>query len=1002
MKLFKLIQVSIAIFAVLAGVNICFSLLTAHANSEKVMAYGIKQGFTLAGHELRMASLELTRLARAFIVMGMEQQLEQYWEELLVLDRLGAIRQMFVDNEASPHEMDLLDRALAYQERLRAIDVKAFNARFAGDYQLALDITYGVTYSTTGATFVNTLNELTEATFARTQEMVVRAERDASFFERLTFITAILLGIVIVLGTILILSEVKAAMRREHEAVESERETSELTKTILDSAPFVISLWDDTRNIVVASRQAREMFEVDDPQEIAGERFYDFLPECQPCGTPSREKIRSHIDDAFWEGYTRFEWMHNTKSGDPLPVEVVVRRFDRKDNVMFVSYTTDIRKIKAAMEKEHEANVLNQMYLDASPMFIEIWDDQMNVIDCNDKVRDLFLLDDKTEFITRYSKFSPEYQPCGTRSMEKIMSMVAQTVEKGFVRFEWMHKRADGELLPVDSNYVKLKRDGKDIVVGYNYDLRPIKAAEGLTKKLLDNSPMFMEFWDLNGTMLDCNRKMLEIFKVNSKEEFKKHFFDFCPRYQPCGTPSPKKNEELIKYAMEKGIFRIEWMYLLPNGEEFPAETTWVLLMHQGEPMVIVYSQDLRLVKAAVKKEQQAEEENLAKTRFLAHMSHEIRTPMNAILGIAEIQLQKNGHPPETDEAFLRIHNSSRLLLNIVNDILDLSRVVAGKMEIILAPYGMASLVVDTVQLNHMHIGDKELKIKLDIDCQLPVSLIGDELRIKQILNNLLSNAIKYTVEGTVTMSLSMEATQEPEDVTLVVVVSDTGQGMTKEQLDILFGEFSRFNTPINRNIEGSGLGMPITYSLIKLMHGDINVESDPGRGTVFTVRLPQKSCSDEVLGEDVVANLHDMENYKVALRRKPRRIPELMPYGKVLVVDDVDINLYVVEGILESYEIAVETAMSGPEAISKIKNGGVYDIIFMDHMMPGMNGVEATRAIRDMGYDRPIVALTANALKDTEKMFMENGFSGFVSKPIDIDKLDMYLMSFIRNKRQE
>jgi len=476
-KLLKLIKISIAIFAVLAGVNIGFSLFTARANDERARAYGIRQGFILAGHDLRITSLELTRLTRSFIVMGMEQQLDQYWYELLYLDRLGIIRQRFVEIGASPYEMRLLDRALAYQEKLRSIDAMAIEARFAGDYQLALDITYSSTYSALGVDFVDTLNMLNNATLARTQGMVERAERTAFVFGTLAFVAAVLLGIVIVLGTIFILREVKATMRREREATENEREASELTRVILDSAPFVVGLWDDRHNVEITSRRAVEMFGIADPKDMAGERFYDFVPEYQPCGTPSREKVRGHMDEALSDGYTRFEWMHKTKSGDPLPVEVAVRRFDRKGRVTFVSYTIDLRQIKAAMEKEHQANVLNQMYLDACPLFIEIWDDELKVVDCNEKTCEFFGLSGKEEFITRYSELSPEYQPCGTRSVEKATAIVAKTMEEGHVRFEWMHKRIDGELLPVDTNFVRLKRDGKNIVVGYSYDLRLIKAA---------------------------------------------------------------------------------------------------------------------------------------------------------------------------------------------------------------------------------------------------------------------------------------------------------------------------------------------------------------------------------------------------------------------------------------------------------------------------------------------------------------------------------------------
>jgi signal transduction histidine kinase/CheY-like chemotaxis protein len=389
-------------------------------------------------------------------------------------------------------------------------------------------------------------------------------------------------------------------------------------------------------------------------------------------------------------------------------------------------------------------------------------------------------------------------------------------------------------------------------------------------------------------------------------------------------------------------------------------------------------------------------ESNVAKTRFLARMSHEIRTPMNAVLGITGIQLQKGNHPPQTEDAFLRIHNSSSLLLMIINDILDLSMVEAGKMEILSAPYETTSLIVDTVQLNKIHIGNKFIKFILNVSPKLPVTLTGDELRIKQIMNNLLSNAFKYTLEGTVTLDFDVKTTGN--EATLIIKVTDTGQGMTDDQVDDLFNiEYTRYNKQSNRAIEGSGLGMTITYNLIKLMGGKIFVTSELGKGSCFTVHIPQKISSPEVLGEEIAKNLQKLESTRSSLKKLIEAPREPMPYGRVLVVDDVEVNLYVVEGIMESYQIKADTADSGPEAISKVKNGMEYDIIFMDHMMPGMDGVEAVAEIRALGCKTPIVALTANALKDSARMFTDNGFDGYISKPVDVNQIDKYMMKYVK-----
>jgi len=291
----------------------------------------------------------------------------------------------------------------------------------------------------------------------------------------------------------------------------------------------------------------------------------------------------------------------------------------------------------------------------------------------------------------------------------------------------------------------------------------------------------------------------------------------------------------------------------------------------------------------------------------------------------------------------------------------------------------------------------------LVVDENIPTTLLGDELRIKQILNNLLSNAFKYTERGRVALSVTAEYAQGGKAAPVMIVfrVSDTGQGMTKEQVDKLFEEYTRFNTEANRMTMGTGLGMTIAKALIQMMDGAIFVESVPDKGSVFTVRLPQGIVGDGVLGKEVVENLRQFRIGKASqMEKAPQIVRDYMPYGRVLVVDDVESNLYVVRGLLAPYGLSIETAMSGPEAIEKIKNGSIYDIIFMDHFMPKMDGIEAAKIIRGLGYVRPIVALTANALTGQAEMFMENGFDGFISKPIDIRQLNAALNKLVRDKQ--
>ena len=964
------------------------------------------------------------------------------------------------------------------------------------------------------------------------------------------------------------LRPIKAAMERE-------REAHEMNQIFLNSAPFSYNLWDEDFNLLDAGEQNLKMFGISNKEQYI-KHYVDFWPERQPCGTPSMEKAVACMKEAFREGRARFEWLLITKDGEPLPVDITLVRFMHQDKNMLVAYIIDLRPIKEAMQKEHEANEATQLFFNASPMYIEIWNKDLHLVDCNPQTCDLFEVSSKVEYMERYAEFQPARQPCGTPSKELVAESLNKAMQDGYARMEFMHLSAHGEPLPVETIIVRIKLRGEYMLVCYSHDLRPlmdaaekIREAEKRVQLMLNATPMSICLYDTNLIPIDCNQEALRMFGLPDKESFLDKDATFMPSSQPDGENSRLMIDSLIMKAFEKGWARAECLCEKADGTSIPAEITFVRVGYKEGYAVIEYVRDLTQIKDAIEKEREAEEraklvldaspmacymldenhqaidcnqaaielfaketgrplaetypeqdgfgvcrsdrsdcescghrgrascparaylvskyryifpgydqnkerteqsmkeccgkaleegmirfefsavtlygakipcevtivpvkyqnensfavyirdlreskmilaetqrremaeeESRAKTRFLARMSHEIRTPMNAVQGIAEIQLQKENHSPETEEAFLRIYNSSRLLLTIINDILDLSKVEAGKMEIVPAAYELAILIEDTVQLNLRSTDRKKIDFSLKIDERLPTQLIGDELRIKQILNNLLTNAFKYTQEGLVSLSIDLEDGPVADEVIVIFSVQDTGQGMTTEQIDQLFDVFARFNVQSNRNIEGSGLGMSIAYSFITMMQGEIKVESVPGKGSTFTVRLPQQKIEGSgVLGKEMTESLQQLEITRRPLKKTNKFTLGAMPYGRVLVVDDMDINLDVAEGILTSYEISVETARSGTEAIAKIRGGEKYDIIFMDHMMPGMDGIEAAKIIREMGYDYPIVALTANAVKDSAKMFMSNGFSGFISKPIDIDKLNAYLLRFIRDK---
>jgi len=451
------------------------------------------------------------------------------------------------------------------------------------------------------------------------------------------------------------------------------------------------------------------------------------------------------------------------------------------------------------------------------------------------------------------------------------------------------------------------------------------------------------------------------------------------------------------QFKKGSSVLATEVQLQLNSSQLFDIELSCIPFEVDGkiEGAVLILA-DVTKVKQMQRAQIEAESASRAKSDFLSKMSHEIRTPMNFVVGLTDMQLLKGGLNPDTEEAFFNIKMASGTLLSIINDILDLSKVEAGKLEIRQLPYELNSLIFDALQINLVYMSNENIQFTLDITENVPTSFIGDELRIKQILNNLMSNAFKYTKAGSI--RLLFDAEKDNGQAYLIMEVSDTGSGMTKEQLDSLFGEYVRFDESNNRLIEGTGLGLNITNRLIQMMNGTITPTSEPGVGSTFRVRLPQESAGGETLDRNTIENL---QNFRITAKDMKRQYDfkyEPMTYGSVLIVDDVESNLMVAKGLIAPYGIKTETASNGYEAIDMVSEGKVYDIIFMDHMMPGLDGVETGQRIMEMGYKKPIVALTANTIIGQAEMFMANGFSGFLAKPIDVSAMNGYLVRFIRD----
>jgi signal transduction histidine kinase/CheY-like chemotaxis protein len=410
----------------------------------------------------------------------------------------------------------------------------------------------------------------------------------------------------------------------------------------------------------------------------------------------------------------------------------------------------------------------------------------------------------------------------------------------------------------------------------------------------------------------------------------------------------------------------------------------------------------------------EAESASKAKSDFLANMSHELRTPLNAIIGLSELALSGNSSKKERYENITKVYTAGVTMLGLINDILDISKIESGKFEIIPVKYGVSSVINDTVSLNIVRIGSRPIDFRVHVDENLPALLIGDDIRVKQIFNNFLSNAFKYTKEGSVDWSITFERESKRGDdsgdgeVTLISTVKDTGVGIKPEDIDRLFSAFGQVNTKANRGTEGTGLGLSITKKLIEMMGGTITVESEYGVGSTFTARFKQQCAGDSIVGKEIAEKLRDFRYFDKKRDRSAKLVRNQLPYARVLVVDDVRTNLDVARGMLKPYGMRVDLVTSGQEAIDLIREGAVrYDAVFMDHMMPGMDGVEATRIIREeIGTEYAkhitIIALTANSLLGCEEMFLNHGFQAFLSKPIEMVKLDSVINTWVRNKDLE
>ena len=400
-----------------------------------------------------------------------------------------------------------------------------------------------------------------------------------------------------------------------------------------------------------------------------------------------------------------------------------------------------------------------------------------------------------------------------------------------------------------------------------------------------------------------------------------------------------------------------------------------------------VYAEENRIVQ---RQKKQIEDLNRAQKRFFSSMSHEIRTPVNAIIGFNESTLREN-ISEEVRENAQNIEVASKLLLHTINEILDMSRLETGGMEIVCADYRTTAMLSDIVSLVWLRAQEKGLEFVIRVDPAMPTSLHGDEVRIKQLLLNVVSNAVKYTREGSVTLAISGR-TDEQGVFYAVYDVTDTGIGIRVENIPLLFSAFQRVDEQSTHAIEGTGLGLSIVKQLLDLMGGSVTVTSEYGKGSNFHIEIPQQVADPTPVGE---VNLHRTARDETVRRADAFAAPRL----SILAVDDTPMNLKVLTKLLKDTGASLDTAASGAEALKRTSEKR-YDLILMDHQMPGMDGIECLHRIREqadgLNRDSKIVCLTANVGADMERLYMQEGFDGYLEKPIRGKVLEAEIMRLV------
>ncbi len=775
---------------------------------------------------------------------------------------------------------------------------------------------------------------------------------------------------------------------KKTEAVASEAE--ERMRIMFDSMPLGANFWGKDFQNLDCNMAVVRLFGLRDKQEYLN-TFMELSPEFQPDGRKTFDCMVEYMGRAFEEGHCRFEWMHQGLDGEPIPTEITLTRVIHQNEYRVIGYTRDLREFKAMEKKASYAEELNAIIAENIPLSFMFWNKEGEMIDCNQEALRVFKFDTKEEYFKNLYNTSPMYQPDGRHSKDAVWQNHIEVLEKGFMRFEWLHQSSIGELIPMEVFLLRSTLGEEDVVISYVKDLRELKASEGLVKEaelrntiMLDSLPMNVNFWDENQQIIYTNAEGVKIFGFADKEDFIANFYKIVPEIQPNGLDTRDMMQQIFTEAYANGTARMEvFCQHAITQELIPVDVLLVRTVYGGKNGFIAYVKDLREQKAMLKEiaeneqallkaKELAEQSTKAKGEFLANMSHEIRTPMNGILGLLHLLnvTQLDGTQKNYVE---KISVSAKNLMRIINDILDFSKMEAGKLEMEKQPFMLHDIAQEIADLYGHICADKGLT--LDVSCSEhdKVPILGDALRFKQVAFNLVSNAIKFTDSGGKILLEAQSFIHNDAELHCTFTISDTGVGLSAEQVKKLFSAFSQADSSVTRKYGGTGLGLAISKKIINLMGGEIGVKSELGKGTTFTFTaifpLALEGCEQDTQDKRYGVDATDTS----------------FMTGHLLLVEDNEINQMVAREILQAVGYTLDIAENGQHGLEMLERN-TYDLVLMDIQMPVMDGYTATQKIREQEKYAalPIIAMSAHAMKGDKEISISRGMNDHITKPID------------------